>query len=217
MKISIDQYIGKKINRWTIISANILNTKKWNCRCECGTEKAVNSYTVRNGISKSCGCLSSEIATKESTTHGLSKSSEYHIYRTMVSRCYNENNKTYKRYGGRGIKVCDRWLNSFENFIEDVGFRPGKGYSLERKDNEKGYSPENCVWADALTQGNNCRSNKIIIIDGQSKTMAQWARFYNIRYSAVAQRITKLKWDYLKAFTTPVSLGSNQYGSSGGN
>ncbi len=102
--------------------------------------------------------------------HGLTDTPEFMAYQDMMRRCYNEKRRAYKSYGGRGIKVCDRWRESFENFIADMGRRPGRGYSLDRKDNNGDYTPENCRWATRKEQTNNRRSNRWVCYHGVTMT-----------------------------------------------
>lgn len=120
---------------------------KWKCKCSCGNERLVVTDDLLNGRHKSCGCLRKEMA----TTHGMSRSKEYRAYIDMISRCYKEPSVSFPYYGAKGIKVCDRWLESFENFYEDMGDCPD-GLSLERKDFTSNYCPENCEWADWFRQ-----------------------------------------------------------------
>lgn len=122
-------------------------------RCECGVEKRVSVHAVKSGKTKSCGCL----RITKAKTHGMSKIPEYAIWVAMKARCYNESSKDYKDYGGRGITVCDRWISSFTNFIEDMGVRKEKGLTLDRRNNDEGYSPENCKWVTASEQACNKR------------------------------------------------------------
>jgi hypothetical protein len=109
---------------------------------------------LRSGHTKSCGCIHKETASKTFKKHGYSDKSIHNIWISMKQRCRNENSKAYKRYGARGINYCDRW-GVFENFLEDMGERPSLSYSLERVDNNKGYCPDNCIWADDTTQARN--------------------------------------------------------------
>lgn len=127
----------------------------WLCRCECGNEVMVPTNRLRSGNTRSCGCL---FADSHFRKHGMSYSVEYKTWQAMKSRCQDSNNGRFSDYGGRGITVCERWLESFENFFEDMGLRPGKGYSIERRDNDAGYSPENCHWATDVEQRANQRA-----------------------------------------------------------
>lgn len=123
----------------------------WRCRCICGNIRDVQAFHLLNGVSASCGCSRGP----KLITHGQAKkgqrSKTYIVWGNMVQRCTNENHPQYHRYGGRGIEICDRWLNSFEAFLEDMGERPD-GLTLERKDNDAGYNPSNCVWDSWKTQ-----------------------------------------------------------------
>lgn len=132
----------------------------WMCVCVCGKEVPVELSSLRNGNTQSCGCLRIERSRKKNTSHNMSDTSEYHAWDNMKRRCNNKNNPEYKNYGGRGIRVCDGWSESFENFIEDMGRKPSKRYSLDRIDNNKGYFKENCRWTDANTQAINQRDRK---------------------------------------------------------
>lgn len=114
--------------------------------------------------------------------HGMSGTPEYWAWRDIKKRCYNPNVKWYENYGGRGIKMQENWITDFIAFYKDVGPRPGKGYSIDRIDNDGDYTSDNCRWVDKLTQDNNRRSNVWIEHNGEKKTIAQWARHYDVNY-----------------------------------
>lgn len=123
--------------------------------------------------------------------HGLSSRPEFFIWATMKARCYNPNTKRYSRYGGRGIKVCNRWLHSFPNFLEDMGSRPSSRYSIERKDNDKGYEPGNCIWATMKEQANNKSNNTRLTLNGETYTQREWSEIIGIGEKIISQRIKR--------------------------
>jgi hypothetical protein len=199
--------LGAQYGLWTVIAEAApkasTGDRMWNCRCACGTEREIKGSQLRRGATRSCGCWfkGEEYADKTRarfTTHGMSNTPTYVSYTSMLSRCCNLNFPGFAEYGGRGIKVCDRWLTSFENFFEDMGPRPA-GCSLERKDNNGPYSKENCIWADRLTQNNNKRSNRWLTSHGLKMTVAQWARHRGLPSGLVGTRLTQLGWPAWKA------------------
>lgn len=161
------------------------------CSCTCGNEKTLRLDGVENEWVKSCGCLRKEKCGLNPIKHGFAKKGhvapEFNIWMTMISRCENTNNKSFPRYGGRGIKVCERW-HDFANFINDMGIRTSKELSIERKNNNDNYCPENCVWATKKQQSNNTRNNIFIIYKGETKTLAQWSRLHGMKYKKAYKR-----------------------------
>lgn len=180
-----------RYGRWTVICYSHKRGGRvhlWNCRCDCGTERAVISQSLRDGTSKSCGCLKIEKTSKRTKTHGLSKTPLYGVWKTMVGRCRNKNHTEFHRYGGRGISVCRRWLR-FENFLADMGHRPTSWHSIERRNNNGNYCKQNCFWSDQIQQANNRRNNHVIEFRGESLTLVQWSRKFGIDYSTLRNRI----------------------------
>lgn len=122
----------------------------------------------------------------------------------IISRCENQNTKSYEHYGGKGVGICQRWRDSFEAFLSDMGPRPSKSHSVERKKNEIGYEPDNCVWATLDVQANNKSSNIHVTVGGETRTLAQWCELKGLRYSSVYLRIYRRGWDPERALSTPI-------------
>jgi len=156
----------------------------WICRCKCGNIKEIESSPLLTGRTNSCGCIRKEIIGKLNYKHGESsrnKTKEYRAWVHMKGRCYDLLNPKYKNYGGRGITVCDRWIGSFENFLEDMGRSPLK-YSIHRVNNDKNYYPENCKWATDVEQANEKTTNVFIEFKNKRMTMKQWADELGYKY-----------------------------------
>lgn len=145
-------------NFWEVLER--VDSKFYKCKCICGKIKKVNISNFRGGKTTNCGCKRREKLLKASTSHGKSKTKEYQTWLDLKRRCCRPDCTNYQNYGGRGIKVCDRWLDSFENFFEDMGERPSKNYSIERNDVNGDYEPENCVWVENDKQSRNQRKKK---------------------------------------------------------
>jgi hypothetical protein len=195
---------GCQSGRLTVISRaenSIRGQARWNCVCACGNKRIVASASLVKKTTKSCGCLMREIVSKLNRTHGMRKTPIYGAWFSMKHRCLNPNNPFYHHYGGRGISVCPRWLENFENFLEDMGDRP-EGMSLDRIDVNGNYEPGNCRWATWKEQQNNRRDNRFIEFNRKTQSLAAWGRELGIHEDTLRWRL-KTGWSVEKAFTTP--------------
>jgi hypothetical protein len=182
----------------------------WSCRCSCGNEVIATEEEITTREKTHCGC----VVEVKKVKHGLSTTTEHHIWYNMRARCNNESNPAYPNYGGRGIKVCPEWDNDVDGllrFIADVGHRPGKEYSLDRLDNSRGYSPDNVAWRTQVEQMNNTRINAHITLPDESsdtgfrtQTLAEWCREKNMDWDVAWNRIRNLGWTAERALTQPV-------------
>ena len=211
--------MGQTFGRLTVIKETSIRKHRhihWHCRCSCGKETIVNAPNLRSGRQQSCGCLKKECSTK----HGYAKRNnkpipEYRIWISMKNRCTNKNNQAYKYYGGRGIKVCERY-KSFINFLSNLNRRPTIKHTIDRIDNNGHYScgkckeclennwPMNIRWATRIQQANNTRSNHLLTYNNKTMNRKQWATEYGINYGTFRRRLDKLKWSTHDALTTPV-------------
>lgn len=174
---------------------------KWVCRCDCGKVVEVISYGLRKGRAKSCGCLCVDVTRKRSTIHGFAKRGQdqrtYSAWCAMKARC-DSKNPSFERYGLRGINVCERWSGSFANFLADMGECPD-GMTLDRIDNNRGYSPENCRWANLREQARNTRRNRQITMQGETRCLTEWCELLGVSPGLVYSRL-KTGWGYEQAF-----------------
>lgn len=196
----IKDMTGKKFGRLLVIKMSGQNKNGhalWLCKCDCGNERSFFGSNLRDGKTLSCGCYRDEKNSENNSTHGCARPgrvmSEYLSWQQMKSRCTNPNNPAYDRYGGRGIKICDRWINSFENFYADMGPKPGPEYSLDRwPNNESGnYEPSNCRWGTDEEQCKNRRSNVWLEYNGERKIIQDWAREFGVTHGAIYQQRKK--------------------------
>lgn len=207
---------GERFGRLTTVSAFDRTPSgkiRWLCQCVCGGETVAAVSGLRSGDVTSCGCYQKEVLTRP-RRHGEAarsgKSAQYLIYRGMIRRCYNKANKSYHRYGGRGIAVCERWLNSFTDFLEDVGRRPSPAHSLDRyPDPDGNYEPGNCRWATQVEQQNNRTNNRIVIRNGQRMTLTQLAEMAVVDAPTLAYRLDR-GWDIEDAISLSPSPLSRQ-------
>lgn len=195
---------GRVFARLTAISPNGKNKHGqtlWICRCECGVVKSVLGCELRYGKATSCGCGKSG-PTARRVTHGLTGTPEHIAWDNIIQRCCNPKNKGYRRYGGRGITICDRWRHDFAAFLADMGARPTPKHEIERIDNDKGYSPDNCRWATRKEQTRNRSGNRHITISGITKVLSDWAAEYGICKTTLAARLKRLS--PIEALTLPI-------------
>ena len=198
---------GDKYNRLTAIKFSHRNKwyeQFWLFKCDCGNEKNINVSNVRNETTMSCGCLGKERrmkAIKNRKTHRMSNTKIYTTWERMKARCLNKNYHNYKDYGGRGITVCDEWME-FENFYKDMGNKP-EGKSIDRINNDGNYCKENCKWSTPKEQNNNSRNNHLLTYKGKTLTISQWAEKTGIKYGTLKSRINSYNWSIKKALTTP--------------
>lgn len=177
----------------------------WRCRCECGNGIVTGAHNLKSGNTVSCGCYGREQFIKMNTTHGESKTRLYTCWEAIIQRTKsNVCDGYYPHYGSKGITVCDEW-KKYENF---AAWARANGYrddlTIDRIDADKGYYPENCRWATYTEQNNHLSRNRYIEIDGDTKTLAEWARHYGIVYQTVCSRIYHRHWDVERALTEPV-------------
>jgi len=174
---------GNSYGRLVVIKRDDSTKKytKWFCLCNCGNTKSIRGDALKSGVTKSCGCLN----VTSHQTHKMTKTTEYIAWHSMKSRCYNESYKGFDHYGKRGITVCSRWLNSFENFYADMGEKPTPKHSLDRINNDGGYSPENCKWSTYSEQNRNRRTSVLVDIDGVTKPLKEWCEIHKCNYENV--------------------------------
>jgi hypothetical protein len=182
----------------------------WHCRCRCG--KTVIVAAAELPRRKSCGCGSRRAAAefgKRTTTHGMSRSPEYHAWVAMIQRCENPKCRSYKNYGGRGIAVCRAW-HSFATFSRDMGPRPAGKYTIERRKNHLGYSPSNCLWATRAAQSRNKRDNHLVTCRGETLTVKDWSDRTGLHFSTISYRLAA-GWPAEAALFMPAVRGRNQH------
>jgi len=198
--------IGQKFGRLTVISPAEKKGKhyRWNCMCECGGATIAATTSLRQGNTKSCGCYQREMAADAHIKHGKSKTVEYSTWLRMKIRCYSKNGQSYSEYGGRGIRVCDRWMDSFEEFLADMGDRPDGKDSIDRIDNDKGYEPTNCRWATAKEQARNTRRTLYVMYKGRRRCLSELCENAGLAYHTVYNRINRNGWPVERALSNPI-------------
>lgn len=195
---------GQKFGKWTVLEHKEKRGQAhyWLCKCECGNTAIVRGGSLAQGTSKSCGCVGRQKTIERSTKHGGYGTRLYRIWDDMKARCYNHNSISYPNYGAKGITVCEEWKN-FKTFMD---WALANGYNdkltIDRIDYNKGYTADNCRWITMMEQSNNRSNNHYITYNGETLTMAQWARKLNISYNLLCQRMSR-GWTFEKAILTP--------------
>lgn len=191
---------GATYGRLTVISAvprQGREMQRWLCHCSCGKQSTPQGVALKNGTTKSCGCLRAERAVETQHVHGHAardglQSPTYKTWSSMIQRCTNPTAKRYEHYGGRGIQVCQRWRDSFEAFLTDMGERPpGRGYSIDRVDNDGHYEASNCRWATRDQQANNTSRCRYFMFNGTRMTLKQVACAAGVKYETLRHRLNR--------------------------
>lgn len=181
---------------------------KWLCQCSCGNLTIKTGSDMKKGNTTSCGCLAKELSSERATKHGMSSSKEYSAWQAMIDRCNRKGNEYYHKYGGRGIEVCEEWINDFSTFLNDMGKAPTKEHSIERIDNDGNYEPYNCKWATKQEQSQN-RSNTVWIeYNGETKCLSEWARIVGVSNQTFRHRV--MKFGIELAMTMPLGRWSSK-------
>lgn len=201
--------VGAKHGRLTILTVPQppVGQQKCLCRCDCGVIKAIANRHIVSGGSKSCGCLSRDVAAKRNRTHGEGNtrkgtSPEFRTWQHMLRRCYTTNVPEYGYYGGRGISVCDKWRHDYSAFLTDMGRRPSREHSIDRIDVNGNYEPGNCRWATRVQQANNKRCNVRISAFGRIQPLQMWLAETGVTDSAFRGRMQR-GWSIERALTAP--------------
>ena len=215
---------GQRFGRLVALSAEGKtenNTTIWKCQCDCGNTKCVPISRLTSGKTRSCGCLAKEVSSQvhkgntDRVTHAGSDERLYCIYRAMIRRCYNKNDKRFRNYGGRGIKVCDIWLNDyseFRRFAVEQGYDEKAKYgetTIDRIDTNGDYSPGNCRFVNMKTQQNNRTNNHVLLFAGEEKTISEWAEELGISRKTIVSRL-HYGWSVEKALSEPVRSNGNK-------
>lgn len=199
----IKSELGHVYSRLTVVAAagSIKGQGAWMCVCTCGVSKVVTGTHLRRGQVRSCGCLQAEVMRSVNLTHGLTRTPTNITWQSMRARCNLKTHKYYSNYGGKGIKVCERW-NDYTKFLADMGERPA-GMSLDRIDGNKGYEPSNCQWATRTEQNRNSSQNRMIEYRGKIQCLSAWCEELNRNYDTTHRRLFQLKWSIKDAFEKP--------------
>jgi hypothetical protein len=200
---------GRRFGRLTVIAFvgrdDLGHSGKWKCRCDCRNEKLILAKHLHSGATQSCGCLLREKASARRKTHGMSGTPVYDVWAGMHTRCTNSKENHWDRYGGRGIKVCERWSGpgGFENFLADMGERPSARHQIDRKENDGDYEPGNCHWVLSKVNNRNRGNNRILEFQGERLCLAEWAERLGISHVVILKRL-QAGYSIERALTQPV-------------
>ena len=207
-----ENLIGKRFGRVVVLERVNIKTRNimWKCLCDCGATKIISGGNLKGGNVRSCGCLANESTTRFAKVHGKSHTRLFRVWSGIRNRCLCPNDKHYKDYGGRGITLCEEWKNDFMAFYNwayangyDETAPKGK-CTIDRIDNNKGYSPDNCRFVNLKVQANNKRNNHIVAVGKEALTVAEVADMANIEYNTMCGRVNK-GWDIESAINTPLN------------
>lgn len=202
---------GRRFGNLTVLKigckSGVKNRISWLCRCDCGAATSVIGENLRYGHTLSCGCARIESRIVSKTTHGATRGSrrtpEYNTWRSLKDRCCNPKDSGFRYYGGRGIKICMRWA-SYANFLSDMGKKPTPKHSIDRKNNDGNYCPENCRWATSKQQTRNYRRNRKLTFNERTQSLTEWCEELGLPPKSVHSRIVRFGWTTHEALTTPI-------------
>lgn len=205
--------VGRRFGRLVVIAFSGERDKRgaviWDCLCDCGnSHRAITQDLKRHSI-YSCGCLARELSSDRLRKHGLGDTDEYNIWERMISRCHNPDDSNYHHYGARGIAVCQRWRESVEAFIADMGKRPSRRYSIDRIDNNRGYEPGNCRWATDQQQARNNRKNRLLTYQGETLCISEWTERLGFKPYTIQNRL-HYGWTVEETLSTPEASPGKQ-------
>ena len=213
MKVGIGDRFGRLVVLERVPSKR--RDHRWKCRCDCGNEHELYTFSLLSSGVQSCGCLGKEQLERR-TKHGMSSRTEevpeYSVWENIIQRCTNSKAPNFKNYGAKGVTVCQSWRD-FASFYADMGPRPSRKHTIDRIDNAKGYEPSNCRWATRIEQNNHTSRNVHVTYDGRTQTVAQWARELGVAYHTLRNRLN-LGWDFKRAVTQPVDARYSRKGAS---
>jgi hypothetical protein len=211
--------IGFRFGRLVVVAdiepilSGVQRQRAVRCECDCGALGEYRLCSLRSGNTTSCGCFARESTSTRSRlafrTHGGTGTPEYSAWASLLQRCRNSNDSAYQNYGGRGIRVCDRWQESFSYFLDDMGYRPSAKHSIDRMDNNGDYSPENCRWATRSEQMRNTSVNRMVSHDGETLCVTEWAERYGMCASKLNGRLN-LGWSFERAVSSEKHRGDDR-------